>query len=723
MNHVSFDMIVKTISSGDFAFNSCNINMQAVKILSKAEKASASSSEIIFADIIKKKLKKLAIFPVALKVFVDLERLDKRNLNKKQLELYNSNIGSIIGLKYETSIYQSLYSLIKTNICPNFIPYVGYAECDKKNIIKSIPASKRDEFLDGLLFGDLPINLPINILITGRPSNSVPLSQFIIDENISQRDKHLVILQCLYTLYVLKEENIRHNDLHLGNILVSNYGKPVNRLYVVGENRENWFYINTSYVPLFFDWDLSYKQELGINKKINPDFCIDYNICSKPDPYFDSFTFLCILEDVYCSRISPKNKDAICDLSKLSGTKSFNEYWEEGFYCRAFKTLNLTEIQPIDTLIANKMFEQFRYKESDKIDDVYGYPKNVEKYIEQTRPKLPTPETTDTPVKPKKLLTPDTPVKPKKLLTPETTDTPLKPKKLLTPDTPVKPLTPETTNTPEKPKKLLTPDTPIDIIKGRELITAIIANKEKDVKRLIKEGVDVKKVIDTSTGNTSLIIASRLGNLNITRLLVEAEVDVDDEDASGKTALLIASNNGHLDIVRLLIRHGADVNHQDVNQLSSLSLAILKSELNPNALDIVKELINAKADVNHSDTRGVTALMYASFKGNIEIVKFLMEHDADMYLMDENGESAMILARRAGKDDIITYFVDLMKTPNTKTDDDENAKRKDKEEQDMLDRLQADRKRLEREGVLRDSVLNNKLIKNAIERIRNFYKK
>ena len=77
----------------------------------------------------------------------------------------------------------------------------------------------------------------------------------------------------------------------------------------------------------------------------------------------------------------------------------------------------------------------------------------------------------------------------------------------------------------------------------------------------------------------------------------------------------------------------------------------------------------------------------------------------------------------AGKDDIITYFVDLMKTPNTKTDDDENAKRKDKEEQDMLDRLQADRKRLEREGVLRDSVLNNKLIKNAIERIKNFYKK
>jgi hypothetical protein len=321
--------------------------MDILKILSVKEKNSVSPSEIIFADIIKEKLDKKSKFPVVLKIFIDDPKFSRAIFRtQKQRDIYDDIVRKIKGLgkdlnglKYEIAIYKSLFNIIKNNICPNFIPYVGSAQCNIKTITKSIPIDKRDEFLDGLIFARTGINLPVNILITGRPSNSLPLSVFLLDKNISSRDKNIVILQCLYTLYVLKQEKIRHNDLHFGNIIVSINKNPVKRLYIVNKNKENWFYINTKYIPLFFDWDLSYSKKIGENTKLKHYLCPEYNICSKEDEYFDPYTFLCILEDEYCKS---KKKDPICEFTKSSFTGNFEDFWENGFYCRAYKTLNLT---------------------------------------------------------------------------------------------------------------------------------------------------------------------------------------------------------------------------------------------------------------------------------------------------------------------------------------------------------------------------------------------
>ena len=107
-------------------------------IFENYQKKSESPSEILFADLVKTRIKPYedpVKFPVALKVFVDLEKVDKDTLTQKEKDIYDENIYDIIGIKYEAKMYKKIYKLIIDGICPNFIPYVGFAECTKDEIL------------------------------------------------------------------------------------------------------------------------------------------------------------------------------------------------------------------------------------------------------------------------------------------------------------------------------------------------------------------------------------------------------------------------------------------------------------------------------------------------------------------------------------------------------------------------------------------------------------
>ena len=369
------DDIVKLIGKNEIKFERCDINMESVQLLSEGQKGSTSPSEIIFADLVKTRIKPYedpVKFPVALKVFADLEKVDKSTLTKKELDIYNENIYDIIGIKYEAKMYKKIYKLIIDGICPNFIPYVGYAECTKDEILKSIPDDDKQDFGNNLIFGNKDIDLSVNILITARPENNMAFKNFLIDRKISNDDKKCVILQCLYTLYVLRNEKIRHNDLHFNNILINIHERPVKYLFIMDKDKREWFYVKTKYTPLFFDWDMSYNAELGTNEKIDTGYCDRYNICSRDDMFFDTYTFLCHIKEFYCQFIDAN----LCSFLSGSYTPVFERH-----NCRPFHFLNKREIKSIETILDNEIFDEFRYKISDRPKKVFGYPENVVEYI------------------------------------------------------------------------------------------------------------------------------------------------------------------------------------------------------------------------------------------------------------------------------------------------------------------------------------------------------
>ena len=73
---------------------------------------------------------------------------------------------------------------------------------------------------------------------------------------------------------------------------------------------------------------------------------------------------------------------------------------------------------------------------------------------------------------------------------------------------------------------------------------------------MISDGANVDH--QTPYGDTPLVVASRAGQLEAVRLLVDSGADVQREQP-----LLFAAGYGHTDIVAFLIDNGANVNAHD----------------------------------------------------------------------------------------------------------------------------------------------------------------
>jgi len=166
---------------------------------------------------------------------------------------------------------------------------------------------------------------------------------------------------------------------------------------------------------------------------------------------------------------------------------------------------------------------------------------------------------------------------------------------------------------------------------------------------------------------TSLMIASRSGNIQIVEALISAKADVNADvnfynhnigsaiqpnyipyQNTGMTALMYASRNGYSEIVQTLITAKADINKKDNNGLTALLHAT-----SGNQNKIVQILIAANTDVNVKTNSGYNALISASFKGYTEVVKSLLAAKADVNLKDSNGTTALEYATWYKQDDVV----------------------------------------------------------------------
>ena len=384
---IPFDKIVEVAASDGFKFNACDVQINNSKILSSREKGtSASPTQVVFGDLMKIFNEKLGCdrpngcsLPIAMKIFVDLTVFSKdevRYMSRQDQDVWYDNIGSIRGLLYEIDMYRGpVMNILYKKRSPNFIPYIASASCQMKNILKKLDAYEREKFQNGLVFGK-HLGLPVKILMTGKPPNAMPLGDFLL-ENGGSTDAIKVIFQCLYTLCILQQEKVMHNDLHLQNILVARYRKKVKWLFALSEDKNDWFYIHTHYVPLFFDWDLGYKDRENV-KITDGMFCESYNICNRFDPTFDTYTFLCLLSEM-CT-FEGRSMGRICGLIvDKSISKTGKDAWidpkdeRRGFKCRALRKLKPTEMKSAQELLKSSIFEQYKYIDGKKIKEIYTF--------------------------------------------------------------------------------------------------------------------------------------------------------------------------------------------------------------------------------------------------------------------------------------------------------------------------------------------------------------
>jgi ankyrin repeat protein len=147
-------------------------------------------------------------------------------------------------------------------------------------------------------------------------------------------------------------------------------------------------------------------------------------------------------------------------------------------------------------------------------------------------------------------------------------------------------------------------------------------NGQLDVVRsLLDHGPHVDKRDDI--GQTALIAASKNGKLQVAKLLIERGADVNSRSNAGWTPLHHASRNGHLDVVRLLLDHGADLSARQRSQRTALASA------SPNGhLEIVKLLLERGADPNVRNRFGLTPKQQAMARGHDKIAELLSQYGA-----------------------------------------------------------------------------------------------
>jgi len=103
--------------------------------------------------------------------------------------------------------------------------------------------------------------------------------------------------------------------------------------------------------------------------------------------------------------------------------------------------------------------------------------------------------------------------------------------------------------------------------------------------------------------------------------------DVNARDGEGNTALMAAARVGNVELLTVLLRRGANVNAQNRHGVRALTFAVLKSDLAAVAL-----LLAHEAEPNYADQHGASPLALAILRRQAKIASLLSQRKADPHL-------------------------------------------------------------------------------------------
>ncbi|CAE7325501.1 ANK1 [Symbiodinium natans] len=165
-------------------------------------------------------------------------------------------------------------------------------------------------------------------------------------------------------------------------------------------------------------------------------------------------------------------------------------------------------------------------------------------------------------------------------------------------------------------------------------------------------------------GFTPLLWAAVGGHKEVTKSLLQADADVEEQDYDERTPLIWASRLGHMAVVKILLKECPDLTWRDKEGLTALDhcrehlelraavvlaqeqYARLMDGAQRNDLQAVEHLLEHGAVPRYRDASGWTPLHWAVLHDASEMSKLLVRYGASPELLGEESELCSQLAKR-----------------------------------------------------------------------------
>lgn len=167
------------------------------------------------------------------------------------------------------------------------------------------------------------------------------------------------------------------------------------------------------------------------------------------------------------------------------------------------------------------------------------------------------------------------------------------------------------------------------------------------VRLLLSRGAEINA--RTQNGGTPLMFSAIPGNPDIVRLLIERGADVNAVAHFDWTALMVASAKGHDSVIRVLLENGANANAADVYGWTPLMRAVHTKRYA--AVAVFMELGDVRLDA--VDETGATALHHAASEGHLEIAKMLLDKGAPLSAENAQGLTPIAMARQKEHEEMV----------------------------------------------------------------------
>ncbi|MDR6227193.1 ankyrin repeat domain-containing protein [Desmospora profundinema] len=187
----------------------------------------------------------------------------------------------------------------------------------------------------------------------------------------------------------------------------------------------------------------------------------------------------------------------------------------------------------------------------------------------------------------------------------------------------------------------------------KDIFSSITTGNVEEVKCYLDKGGDPN--LADEEGFTILMRSVMKGHVDLTKVIVEAGADCNNQNKGGATALLIAARYcGHAfregkditdykEIIHLLLNYGAKINFVD-----PVFGTVLHELTKAGAIKMLEFVLEKGADPNLTDEGGWTPLHYAVFIGRIKVAQLLLQYGARKNIKTLAGDTPIDIARKLG---------------------------------------------------------------------------